>query len=82
MPFNFEPYVEFCRRRAAFFRRVAIGVALLGSALFWANYAVDLARGAPFIYTSRMSSLVCAVSFLGAAVAIYLDLRASRAPDE
>jgi len=81
MTFNFEPYVQFCKRRAAFFRKVAIGVALFGSALFWANYAVDLLRGEPFIYTSRVSSLVCAASFLGAAIAIYLDLRASRAPD-
>ncbi|UCH34895.1 MAG: hypothetical protein JSV65_00635 [Armatimonadota bacterium] len=79
MTFNFEPYVEFCRRRAAMFRRIAIGVALFGSALFWLNFGVDLARGEPFIHTSRVSSLVCAVSFVGAAVALYLDLRASRA---
>jgi hypothetical protein len=79
MTFTFEPYVEFCRRRAAVFRKLAIGVATFGSALFWANYAVDLARGEPFISTSRLSSLVCALSFLGAAVALYLDLRASRA---
>jgi len=79
MTFTFEPYVEFCRRRAAFFRKVAIGVGIFGAALFWANYGVDLARGDPFISTSRISSLVCAMSFLGAAVAVYLDLRASRA---
>jgi len=79
MTWTFEPYVEFCRRRAVFFRKVAIGIALFGSALFWANYAVDLIRGAPFIYTSRVSSLICAASFLGAAAALYLDLRASRA---
>jgi hypothetical protein len=78
MIFTFEPYVEFCRRRAAFFRKVAIGVALFGSALFWANYVVDLIRGEPFIHTSALSSVVCAVSFLGAAIALYLDLRASR----
>jgi hypothetical protein len=60
------------------FRKVAIGVALFGSALFWANYVVDLIRGEPFIHTSALSSLVCAGSFLGAAIALYLDLRASR----
>jgi len=80
MTFNFEPYVAYCRRRAAFFRKIAIAVALFGSALFWANYAADLTQIAPFIHTSRVSSLVCAVSFLGAAIAIYLDLRASRRP--
>jgi hypothetical protein len=78
MTFTFEPYVEFCRRKAVFFRRVAIGIAMFGSALFWANYVVDLIRGLPFINTSRISSLICAGSFLGAAIAIYLDLRASR----
>ena len=78
MTFTFEPYVEFCRRRAVFFRKVAIGIALFGSALFWANCAVDLACGWPFINTSHISSLICAASFLGAAAALYLDLRASR----
>jgi len=61
-----------------FFRKIAIGVALFGSALFWSNYTVDLACGEPFIRTSRISSLVCAGSFLGAAIALHLDLRASR----
>jgi hypothetical protein len=79
MTFTFEPYVAFCKRRAALFRRIAIGVALFGSALFWLNFGVDVARGMPFIHTSRVSSLVCAGAFLGAAVALYLDLRASRA---
>ena len=78
MTWTFEPYVEFCRRRAAFFRKVAIGIALFGSALFWANYIVDLTCGWPFINTSRIPSLICAASFLGAAAALYLDLRASR----
>jgi len=64
MAFTFEPYVEFCRRRAVFFRKAAIGAALFGCALFWGNYVADLARGEPFIHTSRISSLVCAVSFL------------------
>jgi hypothetical protein len=66
MTFTFEPYVEFCRRRAAFFRKVAIGIALFGSALFWANYIVDLTRGWPFIRrfsTTGQEQACSAVSF-------------------
>lgn len=78
MTWTFEPYVEFCRQRAAFFRKVAIGIAVFGSALFAANLGVDLATAQPFIHTSRISSLICVLCFLGAAIALYLDLRASR----
>jgi len=77
MTWTFEPYVEFCRRRAAFFRKVAIGIAVFGSALFAVNLGVDLATDQPFIHTSRISSLICVAGFLGAGIALYLDLRAS-----
>ena len=79
MTWTFQPYVEFCRQRAAFFRKVAIGIAVFGSVLFAVDLGVDLATDEPFIHTSRISSLICVAGFLGAAIALYLDLRASRA---
>jgi len=76
MSFTFGPYVEACYRRSLKYRAIALAVAAGSALLFGALYVVWLVAGVQVLPAPTM--LISALSLAVVAVALALDIAASR----